>query len=287
MSSLVDVVEETGNLSQVVKDLSEAVTSQRSNPAPAKSDAQPVDDSLPPKLRGKTREEIAEMYVNLESVNGRMANDLGAQRRLTDQFLELKRDRDLQSQQQVQPKPTPVKVDELLDRPTETLERFSKDREAALQRQLDQRLAAIEGNMARTAFVQKHADYEQIANDPGFVRWIQGSQYRSRAANAAYNGDWNAADELLTEYKSIRPSQPTQTPLQKAPAQSQQSNLDAARRASLESSSAATSASSSQPVGKIYKRADLMELRLRDPERYYDDGFQAEILRAYNEDRVK
>lgn len=282
MSDLVDVVEEVGNLSQLEKDLREAVVEPVTQTVPVKQQAS-SDDSLPVKLRGKTREEIAEMYANLESVNGRMANDLGTQRKFTDQILGLKRDSDLSSQQPVKPKPQ-VKVDELLDRPTETLERFSTEREADLERRLAARLAALEGNMARTAFVQKHNDYEQISNDPAFTRWIQSSQYRMRAANAAYQGDWNAADELMSEFKERRPAVKTEEVTQ--PQKQQRDNVAAARAASLESSSAAASATSSK-AGKIYRRSDLMQLAVSNPDKYYDEGFQKEILRAHAEGRVK
>lgn len=274
MASLLDVIvpDEVGNPAPPAK----------AEPTPPPSPATPpVEDTLPEKLRGKTREEIASMYVNLESINGRMANDLGAQRRLTDQFLELKRSQDLAGQ-----KPRPqVKVDELLDKPTETLERFSAEREAALERQLNERLAALEGNIARTAFVQKHSDYEKIANDPAFVNWIQSSQYRMRAAHAAYQGDWNAADELLSEYKS-RQQGSTQTRGADAP-QRPAPNLGAARAASLESSSAAGAGPNSKADAPRFTRVELMELRLHNPDKYYDESFQREVLKAYAEGRVK
>jgi hypothetical protein len=293
VSSLVELVESTddvGNPAAIEKQLREAVTTATparspSPPQQTQQQQQPASDTdatLPEKLRGKTREEIAAMYVNLESINGRMANDLGAQRRLTDQFLELKRREDLSSQRPAKPKPQ-VKVDELLDRPTETLERFSEDRERQIEERVNQRLAALEGNLARTAFVQKHADYETVANDPEFVRWVQGSQYRLRVAQAAYNGDWNAADELLTEFKSIRPASRQQPASQATPAKA---NMEAAKAASLESSNAAASGTHTASE-KIYRRTDLMALRLHNPDAYYDDGFQAEIMKAYQEGRVK
>lgn len=277
-----------GDLKALEKDLTEAVLGTQTLDAAVKQEAQvrkptrvPVDDKIPAKLRGKSIDEVADLYANLESAYGRMANDLGTQRKLTDRLLDLKREEDLS--RNAPPSRVEIKSQDLLENPTEVIDRAVQARVKALETESAQRLSAIEGQLAREKFVSKHADYNDIANDPQFVSWLQKSQYRLRAANAAYNGDWAAADELLTDYKEIKtttkPKPETHDVIQ------DDDNVTAARQAALESGSSPDAASSK--AGKTYRRVDLMKLRTDNPDLYYDENFQKEIIRAYAEKRVK
>lgn len=280
-----------GDIKALEKDLTEAVLGSQQQAAaqktqrqqPAKTETREVvqDEALPPKLRGKSVQEIAEMYANLESSYGRMANDLGTQRKLTDRLLDLKREEDLS--RNTPPSRVEIKSQDLLENPTEVIDRAVQARVKALETESAQRLAQIEGQLAREKFVSKHADYNEIANDPQFVAWLQKSQYRLRAANAAYNGDWAAADELLTDYKEIKKT--TSKPRQEEEVIREDDNVAAARQAALESGSSPEAASAK--AGKTYRRVDLMKLRTDNPDLYYDEDFQKEIIRAYAEKRVK
>jgi hypothetical protein len=285
MSSLVDIAEDTpGNLSSLEADLTAAVTASQSEPAKAApvEEKQSAASSLPEKLRGKSLDDIAQMYINLESTYGRMANDLGQQRKLTDRLLDLKRAEDLGKQQ---PKAVEVSTSEFLERPTETLEKFVSSREAAKGDEYGQRMAALESSLAQQRFEQKHSDGLALANDPAFVAWVQKSKIRTKAAQQAYNGDWTAADELLTEYKEQAGTPAAKVVDVKDPAAAAEA-LNAARAAGLDTSGSGSDGSS-KSAGKIYRRADLMKLRIEKPDAYYDEGFQAEILKAHAEGRVK
>lgn len=289
--SLVDTIAEVpGNLTQLEADLKAATTVPL---APAKDESaavvQPVvDDSiLPDKLKGKSLAEIADMYRNLESAYGRQSNDLGTQRKLTDRLLDLKREEDLTRNN---PQAEPVKVDraKLLEDPTAELDRFIASRDATRETESSQRLTRIEGTLAQQQFVGKHPDYAAVASDPGFVSWVQSSQFRLRIAQQAYAGDWGAADELVSEYKDRQKTTTVVPPVSggKPPVEeATKAGLEAARGAALESSAAA--GENTGKSGKQYRRTDLMELRLRKPDTYYDPAFQDEILKAYSEGRVK
>jgi hypothetical protein len=289
VATLVDTDETRGDLSKIEQDLAQAVTQRQ---APAKKAAAPAQQKtaaeevaemttdLPAKLRGKTPQQIAEMYVNLESAYGRMANDLGQQRKLTDRLLDLKRDTDIQ--QNTPPKKVEIKSSDLLENPTEALERFSEARESQNQA----RLAELEARLAAQTLVQAHPDYLEVAQSPEFAAWVQASPIRVRAVRAAQSGDWSAAGDLLTEYKSQKPA----TKVDETDDNDQQQQTEAQARkaaaaASLESSSQGSSGA--QKSGKIYRRVDLMRLRAEKPDTYYGSEFQAEILRAYAEGRVK
>jgi len=289
LSSLVDIAEDTpGNLVSLEADLTAAVNASNSEPTKVATveEKQSAASNLPEKLRGKSLEDIAQMYVNLESTYGRMANDLGQQRKLTDRLLDLKRVEDLGKQQPV--KAVEVSTSEFLERPTETLEKFVSSREATRNDEYSQRMAALESSLAQQRFEQKHSDGITLANDPAFVAWVQKSKIRTKAAQAAYNGDWTAADELLTEYKETLAGSGAPTPkTDDKKAEQTTAGVEAARAVALDTSGSSSDGSSSKTAGKIYRRSDLMQLRIEKPDAYYDEGFQAEILRAHAEGRVK
>ena len=287
-----------GNVDNVVKELTQAVAARAvDDKKPADSKQTQAPDSgqqsndewtgLPDKLKGKSAREIALMYQNLESTYGRMANDLGQQRKLTDRLLDLKRSEDLANNGGGKPPKPVIDLAKLLEDPTAALTEFTEAREAARESEATARLAALETSLAQQQFVQKHPDYETIAQDPGFVEWVQATPYRVRTATAAYHGDWQAADDILTEYKASRPAgkQGSDTSQKPDSSAAEAAAVQAARQASLETSSNA--AGDSTKGGKIFRRADLLELKLTKPDVYYEEGFQREIMAAYRDGRVK
>lgn len=293
---LVDLENDNFDVTALEKDLTEAIHSQQQSAklqssqkgeASRKAEEQDSSDSahIPDKLRNKSVEEIAEMYRNLESAYGRMANDLGSQRKLTDQLLELKRSEDLRSNGQTVPKPE-VNSTELLDDPTSALDKYFEARLAQLQAQSNEKLSSIESKLGAAEFARKHGDVSVYGNDPDFIQFINATQYRMNRASQAANGDYEAADELLSEFKDLqsrRNPKPTKETIEEVHDPEVTSHLEAARKAGLENSGN----SGSKPSGKVYSRAALMRLRLEKPDMYYDDAFQAEITRAYEEGRVK
>jgi hypothetical protein len=84
--------------------------------------------------------------------------------------------------------------------------------------------------------------------------------------------------DILTEYKAVLAEKSAKLTDANA------TNLEKARAASLENGGAG---GGGKPQGKIYKRADLIRLRIEKPSLYYSDEFQSEIMKAYNEKRVR
>src|SRR6266403_1281764 len=155
MTSLVDVaIEVPGNLDTIEAQLRDAVTTSKTQDVKTtKTVDDTVDDEIPVKLRGKSLTEIADMYRNLEAAHGRMANDLGAQRQLSDRLLELKRSDDLgQNTPPKKPEKVSVTAADLLEKPTEALERFADSREAAVVAQVIDRLNRVEAALVQREF---------------------------------------------------------------------------------------------------------------------------------------
>lgn len=283
---LVDVNNEAGNMTELEASLKEAVTA--SAPAPDATAATPEspDNSakLTGKLEGKSLEDIASMYSNLESAYGRMANDLGTQRKLTDRLLDLKRSDDLGQNTPETQKEVNVSSTDLLDNPKETLDAYFESRMAQLQQGNSERMNQVESSLAEQNFTAKHGDISRIGEDPQFGEYVNATPLRQDLAQKAAAGDYAAADTLLDEWKSVKsflaPAKGDPTP---DPTPAADPNLEAARQASLESSTPAGSASS----GKTYRRADLIELKLTKPHIYSDPAFQEEIVQAYLDKRVK
>jgi len=280
MNAVVDPTNDAGDLEGLEKSLTEAVTSQTAADKATEAAPEASDDSdaLPEKYKGKSIHDVIEMHQNLESKTGRMANDLGQQRKLTDKLLDLKRTDDLTSNT---PEPLPeLSASDLLDKPQETLDRYIAAREERIRKEYDERLTSMENGLAQERFVAKHPDYTEVSNDPKFGEWISASAIRSQAVQQALAGDYSIADALLSEFKARGKEAGPNVDAASAEAK------DAARQASLTTASA-DAASGSQASGKVYRRSDLIRLKLEKPSVYEDPGFQAEILRAYQEGRVK
>jgi hypothetical protein len=293
MTSLADVViEDTnanpGNSDNALKMLREAIQENASANTDTKRNATntDADTDLPEKFRGKSAKEIAESYLNLESRLGTMANDLGVQRQLTDRLLDLKRSGDLSRNDPTVRKPTQVRTEELLDKPTETLDRVIETRVREIGQEVDQKINSLRMTMAEASFKGKHSDFQSVVTSPDFTAWVNASPIRLRAAATANQGDWQVATELLDEFKASK-----KQVSRKVDDGDDVGNIESARRASLDSSSGSGGSGAvdgtTRGKGKIYSRADLMKLRINDPEAYYDDSFQGEILKAYSEGRVR
>jgi hypothetical protein len=239
--------------------------------APKEEDSEDAD--LPENLRGKSRKEIAEYYVNLRSEYGRMANDLGTQRKLTDKLLDLKRETDLGNNGRPSKK-VEINSSELLENPTAAIEKVvtahtAQDREER---------AAMAARAEEEKFVAAHPDYATIGSSAEFAAWVQASPIRQRAAFGASQGDYSLAADLLTEFKA------TNKPSKKTADVDEEARRQAAN-AGLESTS--QSNSGTKKSGKIYKRSDLMLIRATRPDVWDDPDFQNEVLLAYAEKRVK
>jgi hypothetical protein len=281
---------QTGNLEQITKDLNEAVEQSRAQDdkaAPNEQKPDPLADvkldgeDIPAKLRGKTPREIVSIYTNLESQYGRMANDLGQQRVLTDRLLNLKRDSDLVTNGGTAPaesKLPEIKSTDVLENPTAAIDKVVSARLRAEREQQQQQNAQQAAQFAQQQFLTAHPDYESYVSNAQFVEWVQASPSRKRSAALAANGDWAMGTDLLTEYKQLQAEKANKSTA------AQQNNLEQARQASLESGGAAGGSKSS---GKIYKRADLIRLRIENPTLYYSDEYQGEIMKAYKEKRVR
>lgn len=291
MLNLIETDEvDTANLNELESDLKAAVLENSRQNGDEQKESRKVrtvevdDEKLPQRMRGKSVEDIIEMYRNLEAEKGRMANDLGVQRKLTDRLLDLKRDSDLQNNS-ARPK-VEVGSTELLENPTAAIEKILESRDANKKDEYAGRLQKLESQIAAKAFIEKHTDFRTVADDPEFRSWIEASPYRQKVAQAGINGDWQATDELVSTYKEVRQARAVKTNRNEEATGKNKSDLDAARNASFERGSGSDNRKGGNS-GKIYSRAALLKLQIENPDAYYDEDTQAELLKAYAEKRVR
>lgn len=287
--SVIDDTNEIGNLDQLTKDLSEAVASPSNEPAPApEKKAKP--DWVPAKFWDESKgevltEKMAQSYTNLESSHGRMANDLGTQRKLTDRLLDLKRAEDLRlngaSPDPAKPALPQVKGTELLDDPAGVISRVVETVVQQRDTETAQKTAQQQAEERFNKFVSDHPDYVELTGTSDFQSWVQESPSRKRLSAIASRGDVDAADDLLIEFKSRSKQTVTDTKTTQEAA-----GVEAARRVGLENGGTATAGAATK-TGKTYRRVDLLRLKQERPDDYYSESFQAEIIAAYNEGRVK
>ena len=240
--------------------------------AEAVDTSEPVEE-LPEKYRGKSAVEIAKMHQEAEKLIGRQANEVHEVRSLADQLLK----------QQLDSKAREAKpIEESLE------DDFFADPASAVNRQvekhpavLEARQAALEMKRMKTAqqLSSKHPDFATIASDAGFQDWVKASAIRLNLfAKADAEFDFESADELLSTYKELKQikqqTQNVQTAAVENKAQEQ-----AMRAATVDVGGAGESSR------KVYRRADLIKLKMTDPDRYMQ--LSDEIMDAYATGRVK
>jgi hypothetical protein len=273
--------DEPGNLDQLKQDLSDAIQPAEEQPAD-----NPAPAAKPNKYEGKSVDDVIDMHRNAESALGRRNNELGQYKQLTDKLLAMdKRSDDLRqggaSEADIEEDALPeLSSTDFLDNPTESVAKVVDARLTHSERKRQARDAEDAMTAAGQDFADKHPDAGEIAHDPEFIEWVKASPLRQRAALAAYNKDFSAGTDLLDEYKSTRKPKEDITVDEQ-----EEARLAAARAASTESTGA--SQTGDKPTGKVYRRLDLIRLKLEDPEAYSDPAFQTEIMAAYAQGRVK
>lgn len=228
----------------------------------------PKAPELPEKLQGKSVEEIAKMYADLEADRGRLANEVHETRQLTDRLLKIEESRTVDTPQTPE---EPISIDptDLLADPTATISKYFEQREAKLRSEYDAKINQLENAVSNTAVSVQHQDANEILNSPEFVEYCKGDSFRFRTAQMAAAGDRSALVDLINSYKQ------------------QASNSQEAPASTRSAPQFEGSADAPAPSGEILKRTDIVRKKLEDPEGYLDPAYQALITKAYQEGRVR
>jgi len=228
---------------------------------------------VPDKFAGKSPEEIIESYQNLEKELGRKAQEVGELRKLSDSFLQAELSRN--SQAQSTPKETQEEPTDFFDDPNAAV---NKAIENHPKFQEFQRFQAQQAQTAaKTQLEAAHPDYADIVSNSDFQEWVQGSKIRQQLFQAADAYNFDAANELISNWKDRAMINKTQEVNQAE---------EAKRKGALKAGKAESRASSGSTSGKkTYKRSDLIRLKMTDPLKY--ESMADDIYAAYAEGRVK
>lgn len=264
------------NENEVVQNVNQEDSTKVEQPSETKQESV-VDSIIPDKYKGKSVEDIVKMHQEAEKLIGRQAQEVHEVRSLADQLLK----QQLEANKKVAEQP----IEESLE------EDFFVDPKQAVARTVEKHPAVIEARQAalemkkmKTAqqLAAKHPDFTTIASDAGFQDWVKSSSIRLNLfAKADAEYDFEAADELLSTYKEIK-----QIKQQKQVQQATNADLVESKAQSQAMKAASVDVGGSGEVSrKVYRRADLIKLRMTDPERYMQ--MSDEIMTAYAEGRVK
>ena len=221
---------------------------------------------LPEKYREKSLEEVVRMHQEAEKLIGKQAQEVGEVRKLADELLK----QNLGSKQQQ------VEVEPEVD--------FFENPQKAVQNTIDKHpdvLAARQAGMEfkrmqiQQKLAQDHPDYTQVVNDSEFQNWVKSSPIRlGLYAKADGEFDYDSANELLSTFKQLRGIK----------AKESEKASDATRTKSMKAAQVDVGGSG-ESSKRVYRRVDLIRLKMTDPQRY--ETLNDEILAAYAEGRVR
>jgi hypothetical protein len=222
---------------------------------------------LPEKYREKSLEEVVRMHQEAEKLIGKQAQEVGEVRKLADELLK----QNLSSKQQHIKEEEP-EVD------------FFENPQKAVQATIDKHPDVLAARQAGQDFkrmqiqqklAQDHPDYSQVVNDSEFQSWVKSSPVRlGLYAKADGEFDYDSANELLSTFKQLRGVKAKE---------SEQAGT-AARTKSMKAAQVDVGGSG-ESSKRVYRRADLIRLKMTDPARY--ETLSDEIMQAYSEGRVR
>jgi ribosomal protein S18 len=229
-------------------------------------ETEPEEEQLPDKYRGKSPSEIARMHQEAERALGRQGSEVGELRRIVDNFIQSQT-----SKQQAQE--SSEEIDFFAD-PEKAINRAITSHPKI--REAEQITASLKKQEALARVQAQHPDMQEVATSPEFMEWVQKSKVRQELLVRADQGfDFDAADELLSTFKE-----------RKQIITNAKSMEQVERKQAVKSASTGVTKGSSEPSkGKIYRRADIINLMMNNPDRY--QALQPEIMAAYASGRVK
>jgi hypothetical protein len=231
---------------------------------------------IPEKYKGKSLDEIVRMHQEAEKLIGRQAQEVGEVRKLADSLLK----QQLEAKHDKQPEPA-QEIDWFED-PQKAVHQAIESNPVLKQLQEQQAIQAQK--VALETIEKSHPDFVSVAQSEDFQQWIASSKVRQRLYVDANNYDVDSALELLDNYKSLRGLRQQKEETSKAADEALKKTDSEGRTKALKA--AAVQQGGTGETGKpVYRRADLIRLRMQDPIRY--ESMADEILNAYAEGRVR
>jgi len=219
---------------------------------------------LPEKYRGKSVEDVIKMHQEAEKLVGRTMNEVSEVRKLADELIK--------TQLTPKPKVEEAKPVDFFENPQEAIRQQIENNPRVLA--AEQYAKQVQAEQAKQRLSQIHPDVQQIVQNEDFRNWIAASKVRQQLFQQADSYDLDAANELLSTYKELR-----------AVKQQKEAQVDNSAREATLKQVAVDIGGSGESTKKVYRRADLIRLKMRDPQKYA--SMQDDIMAAYSEGRIK
>ena len=275
-ANFIEVQEEVGNAENITNQEEQTTSLEPAaavNPEPEVKQ----EPEIPEKYKGKSLDEIVRMHQEAEKLIGRQAQEVGENRKLLDQFIKQQLEQKHDTQQ-------PSKAQEIdwFEDPAKAVNQAVENN--PILKQLQEQQAQQAQLVALQTIEKAHPDYLDIAQSEDFAQWVQGSKVRMGIFAKANNYDVDSALELLDTYKSLR-NVKTQKAEQVKAADESLKKTEAENRSKALKTAAVQEGGTGESSKPVYRRADLIRLRMQDPARY--ESMADDILQAYAEGRVR
>ena len=267
MAEIIELQEDQGN----VDNLQQPETSEPIEQVDTSSVAEP---EVPEKYKGKSLDQIVKMHQEAEKLIGRQAQEVGESRKLLDEYIK----QQLNTQKTDHQPSTQQEIDWFED-PAKAVNQAVENN--PILKQLKEQQAEQQKQTALGTIEKSHPDFMSVAQSEDFASWVQGSKIRMQLFAQANNYDVDAALELLGNYKSIKGFKEQQS----TKADDTLKKVESEARTKTLKAAGVQQGGSGEMSKPVYRRVDLIRLRMQDPERY--NAMSDEIMQAYNEGRVK
>jgi hypothetical protein len=231
---------------------------------------------IPERFKGKSAEEIARSYVELERLSSAQANELGSYRKLVAEREEL------QSYTQAKPPESeeedPITVDDLYSDTETAIRRAAKKEVDGRVGELEQFVQEAKIEKMKAQLAQKYPDWETDVQSDDFAKWVQENPYRTKLAQDAHSYDFYAADALFGLYNESKSRD----------AKEQKESL---RKKQLRDATLETSSPGPVTTEETFSRTDVSEAKRlarqgnRKAKQWLDVHSDA-IFKAYAEGRI-
>jgi len=252
-------------------ELEEEVVEEQQEPEVEEATPEP---EIPEKYRGKSLADIVKMHQESEKLIGRQAQEVGEVRKLADELLK----RELSQKKSIEPQ----------EEETDDSLNYFEDPAGAVNKAVENHPAIQQAQQQAFEYKQQQVaqklrtefpNFDEVTQDQRFFDWIKASKVRTKLFTEAHSQyDYDSAAELISTWNAMNPVQQS-TQNDEMVTESRKETAKNLKTVAVDTGSPAPSSR------KIYRRSDLINLRLRDPARY--EAMQDEIMSAYAEGRVK
>lgn len=226
--------------------------------------------SVPEKFKGKSVEEVAKIYSDLESEFTKQSQELQKQSASVNALLEqqLQNNNNAGGNSTETEKDNGVTFDDVVSDPEASINKVANAAVNKVKEKVDQ----LEKKQQMLDFRKKHPDYLEVGDSEEFAKFVKATKHRtSMFLEAHNNSNLAAADTILTEFKASQGSK----------SKRDTKNENDLNDVTTDSDVTGGSNNGGKPV---FSRQQIRHIRQHKPEVY--KKHEATIRLAYKEGRV-